>query len=373
MVKPANILIVDDTEVNRNVLHDLILTLGHTPILAENGLSALARIRKHPPDLVLLDILMPEMDGYEVLNHMKDDNSLRHIPVIMISALDEMESVVRCIEKGADDYLTKPFNPTLLKARISACLEKKDLRDKEEDYRRQIEDYNLNLEERVQKQVQEIISAQRARENLSRYLSPGIVDAVLKSKKEIKLGGERRKATILFTDIRGYTRLSQKMDVDEIVEMLNEHFTVMTEIIFQYKGTLDKFIGDSVMAVFGAPFSSAKDEYHAVIAAQEMQQATIRRGEIRKQKGKVPLHIGIGINTGVVISGNIGSLKRMDYTVIGDTVNIASRLQGIAKGGEIVIGEITYQAVKDEFEFEDIGEVSLKNSFHPVRCYRLNT
>jgi len=162
MAQSASILIVDDTEVNRNVLHDLILVLGHTPILAENGFSALAQIRKQPPDLVLLDILMPEMDGYEVLNQMKDDSSLRYIPVIMISAVDEMESVVRCIEKGADDYLIKPFNPTLLKARIGASLDKKHLRDQEENYRRQIEEYNLNLEQRVQAQVREITSSQLA-------------------------------------------------------------------------------------------------------------------------------------------------------------------------------------------------------------------
>lgn len=156
----ANILIVDDNERNLNVLNKMMQALGHTPILAENGVTALAHVKKQHPDIVLLDILMPKMDGYEVLNRIKENSSLRHIPVIMISAIDEMESVVRCIEKGADDYLVKPFNPTLLKARIGACLEKKQLRDQEEKYRQQIEDYNLNLEKRVLEQVQEITSAQ---------------------------------------------------------------------------------------------------------------------------------------------------------------------------------------------------------------------
>ena len=158
----ATILVADDSEINRDVLHALITTLGHVPLLAENGLAALNQMEKQPPDLVLLDIIMPEMDGYKVLNHMKGDSSLRNIPVIMISAVYEMESVVRCIEKGADDYLVKPFDITLLKARISSCLEKKRLRDHEDKYLKQTEDYNLKLEERVSEQVQQITVGQQA-------------------------------------------------------------------------------------------------------------------------------------------------------------------------------------------------------------------
>lgn len=159
MSLPANILIVDDHEANRDLLHDFILALGHTPFLAENGRVALEQIQQHSFDLILLDILMPELDGYQVLNQIKASSSLPHLPVIMISAVDEMNSVVRCIKMGADDYLIKPFNSTLLKARISACLEKKRLLDEKESYRQQIEDYNLNLEARVQEKTQELAVA----------------------------------------------------------------------------------------------------------------------------------------------------------------------------------------------------------------------
>jgi putative two-component system response regulator len=158
----ATILVADDKEINRDVLHALITTLGHVPLLAENGLSALNQMEQHPPDLVLLDIIMPKMDGYKVLNHMKSDSFLRNIPVIMISAISEMESGVRGIEKGADDYLVKPFDITLLKARIGACLAKKRLRDQKDKYLKQTEDYNLKLEERVSDQVQQITVAQQA-------------------------------------------------------------------------------------------------------------------------------------------------------------------------------------------------------------------
>ncbi len=161
-IDKATILVVDDNELNRDVLHALIMDLGHVPLLAENGLSALAQMEKQPPDLILLDILMPEMDGYKVLNHMKNDGFLRNVPVIMISAVNDMKSVVQCIEMGADDYLFKPFDPTLLEARIGACLEKKHFRDQKDNYLKQIEDYNLKLEERVREQVQQITVAQQA-------------------------------------------------------------------------------------------------------------------------------------------------------------------------------------------------------------------
>jgi len=156
MTQPANILIVEDTETNRDLLCNLIFTLGHTPSVANNGVTALAMIHERPPDLVLLDILMPEMDGYEVLRKIKEHFSLRHLPVIVISAIDEMESIVRCIQTGADDYLTKPFNLTLLRARIDMCLNRKYLIDREENYRRFVESYNLDLEERVQKKTREL-------------------------------------------------------------------------------------------------------------------------------------------------------------------------------------------------------------------------
>ncbi len=161
-IDKSTILVVDDNELNRDVLHALIMALGYVPLLAVNGLYALTQMEKQPPDLVLLDILMPEMDGYKVLNHMKNDSFLRNIPVIIISAVNEMESVVQCIKMGADDYLVKPFDPTLLGARIGACLEKKRLRDQKDNYLKQIEDYNLKLEERVHEQVQQITVAQQA-------------------------------------------------------------------------------------------------------------------------------------------------------------------------------------------------------------------
>lgn len=168
MIYPANILVVEDTETNRDLLCNLIFALGHTPVIAENGLTALAKIHKNPPDLILLDILMPEMDGYEVLRNIKEHSSFRHLPVIVISAIDEMESIVRCIQMGADDYLTKPFNLTLLRARIDMCLYRKYLFDREENYKRFVENYNLNLEGQIREKTHELAEANEKLKILNR-------------------------------------------------------------------------------------------------------------------------------------------------------------------------------------------------------------
>ena len=273
MPDPITILVVDDNEANRNVLGDLIISIGYRFTLAENGLSALAQIGQDPPDLVLLDLLMPIMDGYAMLEKMKDRGLLRDIPVIMVSAVDDINSTVRCLKLGADDYMIKPFNHTLLKARIDSSLEKKRLRDREEEFRQLVEEYNLSLEARVRDQVNKIMAVELERANLGRYLSPAVVQSVLNSEREVDLGGKKTDVTVLFSDIRGYTRLAQELQVQEVMQLLNEHFTDMSRIIFEHEGTLDKFIGDSVMAVFGSPFSSSNDAGNAVLAAQEMQRA----------------------------------------------------------------------------------------------------
>lgn len=371
MSDPQSILIVDDNPVNRELLHDLVQSLGYVPRKADNGLSALAAIRSTPPDLVLLDILMPQMDGYEVLNHMRQEKLLHHIPVVVVSAVDDQDSVARCIEAGADDYLIKPFNQVLLRSRITASLEKKRLRDQEEDVRRQIKAHNRQLEQQVQEQVEQITAAELERAKLSRYLSPNVVDEILNSKRELVLGGENKRVTVLFSDIRGYSRLSREMGVGPVVRMLNDHFTEMARIIFDCSGTLDKFIGDSVMAVFGSPFSSGEDERNAILAAWQMQLAVTQQFTETDAAPEDGLQIGIGINTGDVIAGNIGCPQQMDFTVIGDTVNLSSRLTEIAKPGEIVVGGSTVDEVREDFLFESIGAHQFKNIVDPVRCFRL--
>ena len=365
------ILIVDDTEANRVLLHDLVQALGYRPQLADNALSALASIRTSPPDLVLLDILMPQMGGFEVLELMRQEGRLRDIPVVVVSAMDDQASIVRCIQAGADDYLIKPIDHVLLQARVGASLERKRLRDQETAVRRQIETYNLALEQRVREQVAKITAAELERAKLSRYLSPSVVEQVLGTGQELALGGRRLEVTVLFTDIRGYTALSRRIDVGQVVELLNEHFTAVSEIIFEYGGTLDKFIGDSVMAVFGSPFPSESAARHAVLAAQDIQAMMERRIRVVSATGHPAFDIGIGINTGDVISGNIGSPQKMEFTVIGSTVNLTARLTELAKGGEIILGAATVAQLKGEFPVQPVGALELEDRPDVVECFRL--
>jgi class 3 adenylate cyclase len=366
---PATILVVDDHEANRLILNELITSYGHTPVLAENGLSALAHIRRDPPDLVLLDILMPELDGYGVLTQMRADASLRHIPVIVVSSVDDLDMIVRCVEAGADDYLIKPFNRALLLARLRSCLDKKRVRDQEERLARLMEDYNLRLEAKVSEQVLKITATELERASLSRYLSPSLVEAVLRAEKPLHLGGTQTEVTVLFADIRGYTRLSQTIPPQQVMEILNAHFTDLSRIVFEHEGTLDKFIGDAVMAVFGWPFPSPQHPLHALRAATRMQEA-VRRANTHATH-RPPIAIGIGINTGTVIAGNVGGPQKMDLTVIGDAVNIAARLQTQAEPGQIIVGEATYAAIREHARCEPVGEIQLKNLLQPVRCYRV--
>jgi adenylate cyclase len=285
--------------------------------------------------------------------------------------MDDQASIVRCIQAGADDNLIKPIDQVLLQARLGASLERKRLRDQESAVHRQIETYNLALEQRVREQVAQITATELERAKLSRYLSPSVVEQVLGAGQELALGGRRLEVTVLFTDIRGYTALSRQIDVGHVVELLNEHFTAVSEIIFQYGGTLDKFIGDSVMAVFGSPFASGSEARHAVLAAQDIQTMMERRNQVAAQTGMPAFEIGIGINTGDVISGNIGSPQKMDFTVIGSTVNLTARLTEMARGGEIMLGAATVAQLHGEFPVEPVGALELKHRPDVMECFRL--
>ena len=232
----------------------------------------------------------------------------------------------------------------------------------------QLKQYAKALTETYKQKINE----EKLRYKLSRYFSPAIVDDMIINQKELALGGESRHVAIFFADIRKFTAISEKLNPFEIVEMLNHFFTLATDIIFECQGTVDKFIGDALMAVFGAPFPIENDSALAIQAAVKMQKAVTEHNHYRKLKNEPPVEIGIGINTGNVIAGNIGSEKRMDYTVIGDVVNVASRIQGLAKGGQILIGEETRKLATGDFHFEEFGVISLKNREKPEKIYQVN-
>jgi adenylate cyclase len=355
----GSILVVDDNEINRDLLSRYLARLGHTVQAAADGRRALEMIDSGAFDLVLLDIMMPELNGYQVLQHLNDSPNWRDLPVIMISALDEMDSVVRCIELGAADYLSKPFNPVLLRARVGACLEKKRLRDLEKEQKRQLQELNAALE----------VRNRFIRQTFGRYLSDDIVESILERPDGLKIGGEKRQATILMSDLRGFTSLSEGLPAEDVVSMVNIYLETMTDIILKYQGTIDEFIGDGILVIFGAPFQRPDDAQRAVACAVEMQLAMASVNDLNRQAGYPEVALGIGVNTGTMVVGNIGSKKRTKYGVVGSNVNLTSRIESYTVGGQIFISEDTLTACGDIVRLDNAMQVSPKGVKEPLTIY----
>ena len=357
----GSLLVVDDNEINRDLLSRYLARLGHTVQTAPDGRQALEMIDSGAFDLVLLDIMMPELNGYQVLQHLKDSPTWRDLPVIMISALDEMDSVVRCIELGAADYLAKPFNPVLLRARVGACLEKKRLRDLEKEQKRQLQELNAALE----------VRNRFIRQTFGRYLSDDIVESILERPDGLKIGGEKRQATILMSDLRGFTSLSEGLPAEDVVAMVNIYLETMTDIILKYQGTIDEFIGDGILVIFGAPFQRPDDARRAVACAVDMQLAMASVNDRNRQAGYPEVALGIGINTGPMVVGNIGSKKRMKYGVVGSNVNLTARIESYTVGGQIFISENTLNASGDIVRVDNAMQVSPKGVKEPLTIYEV--
>jgi adenylate cyclase len=218
---------------------------------------------------------------------------------------------------------------------------------------------------------EQMVEAEKKRANLGRFLSPAIVDMVMREDTRLELGGAKRFVTTMFCDIRGFTPIAERTTPDQLVSLLNEHFTAMTEIVFGFHGTLDKYIGDEIMAVFGAPLSSDDDAIRAISAALAMQEANIALNAVRAAEQRPQFEMGIGIDTGEVIAGYIGSPDRMEFTVVGDRVNTARRLCSLAGPGQVVVGEATYRLVQPQVEARSIGTVMLKGKELPVHAFEV--
>jgi len=335
---PGHLLVVDDNKVNRLLLSRSLEQQGHSVETAENGRQALEMLRSKPFDLVLLDIQMPEIDGYEVLNQLTSDLHLRDIAVIMTSALDELDSVVKCIEMGAEDYLTKPVNPVLLRARIGASLEKKRLRDQQ-------------------------------RELIRKFATAEVADDLETS--GFSLGGKYVEATAMFSDIRSFTTIAEAQSPAETIELLNTYYTLMFEAISGHGGIVNQMVGDGLMAIFGAPFAQEGHCEMAVRAALEMIEMIDLFNYERETEGKLKIRIGIGVASGQVIAGYTGTVHRATYTCVGDTVNLAARLESHTKvvGEPILIDETTRLCLANGIRVIDQGLVQVKGKTQEVRIF----
>jgi adenylate cyclase len=337
-VGAARLLVVDDNRVNRLLLGRNLELMGHRVATAENGRLALEMLRSEPFDLVLLDMEMPEMDGFQVLEQMVNDLQLRDVPVIVTSSLEGIDNVARCIELGAEDYLPKPVNPVLLKARLSSSLEKKRLRDQ-------------------QKQL------------IRRFATPEVAQDLQTS--GFALGGKRVDASVMFVDIRDFTPLAESQPPEETIELLNTFYTLMFDAISGHGGMVSSIVGDGLMAIFGAPEPMPGHGESAVRAALEMVETIDLFTAERTAAGKAPIRIGIGIASGAMVAGYAGTNERATYTCIGDTVNLASRLESHTKVAKrsILVDATTRTAVGERIRVEPLGPVAVKGKSVSVEVF----
>ncbi len=336
--EPGHLLVVDDNRVNRLLLIHGLEQEGHDVAWAENGRQALDMLTSRPFDLVLLDIEMPVMNGFEVLEALLADSNLRDLPVIMTSASEELDRVVKCIEMGAEDYLTKPLNPVLLRARVNASLEKKRLRDQQ-------------------------------RKLLHTFAIPEVADELMRT--GLTLGGKHVDATVLFADIRSFTGIAESLDPGDTIDLLNDYFALMFDAVTAHGGTPNQMAGDGLMAVFGAPVFHEDHGERAVRASLEMMENLAAFNVQQTTLSKPPIRIGIGIASGIMIAGYTGTQHRAQYTCIGDTVNQAARMEQHTKvaGCPILIDGNTRSSLPADIIVEPLGPVMFKGKQQPVEVF----
>jgi adenylate cyclase len=346
-------LIVDDSRVNRLVLARQLAALGLEVVEAENGRDALETLRAAAAaiDLVLLDVVMPEMDGYETLAAMKADDAIRHLPVLIVSGVEELDSVVRCIELGATDYLTKPINPRILEARVSASRTAKRLRDLELEYLEQQRTLTATIE--------------RQKAELSRFLSPQIAALISSPEGDAMLAGHRRQITVAFCDLRGFTTFAEQADPEELFGVLADYHRMMGDAIIEFGGTLEHFAGDGVMVFFNDPVIQEDHVERAVRMAVAMRERYAPLEAVWRKRG-YDLGFGVGIAVGYATLGRIGFEGRYDYGAIGNVVILASRLSGHAKANQILVSQRAASMVEEHVELEPVGELQIKGLSRPV-------
>jgi adenylate cyclase len=346
-------LVVDDSRVNRLVLVRHLAVLGLEAMEAEHGAEALELLRAHPGaiDLVLLDVIMPELDGYATLEAMKSDEALRHLPVLVVSGVEELASVVRCIELGATDYLTKPINGRILEARITASLAAKRLRDLELDYLDQQRTLTATIE--------------RQKTELSRFLSPQIAQLISSTDGEELLAGHRRQVTVVFCDLRGFTSFAEAADPEELFGVLGEYHRMMGDAIVEHGGTLEHFAGDGVMIFFNDPVQQDDHVERAVRMAVTMRERFASLAAGWRKRG-YELGFGVGIAVGYATLGRIGFEGRYDYGAIGNVTILASRLSSQAGPNQILLSQRGASMIEEILDVEPVGDLTIKGLSRPV-------
>ena len=373
MRTPPLILIVDDNPANVEILQMRLLANNYEIITATDGEMGLAVAKEKLPDLILLDIMMPKIDGLEVCRLLKNDPELPFMPIIMVTAKADSKDIIAGLDAGSDEYLTKPVDQGALVARVKSMLRIKDLHDRVKDQTLQLEkqadqlkSWNIELEERVKEQVEVLQRTGR----LKRFLSPQLAELIISTDKSDLLNSHRQEVTVVFCDLRGFTAFSELGEPEEVMGVLQEYHTAMGKLIFEYGGTLERFTGDGLMVFFNDPIPCDDPSEKAVKMAMSMRNTVTALNYKWKKKG-YNLGFGIGIDKGYATLGKIGFEGRFDYAAIGTVTNTASRLCDNAKPDQILVSQKVLGDVEDMVKVDMVGELSLKGLHRSTIAYNI--
>jgi len=370
---PPQILIVDDSPESLDIIEARLASHGYEILTARDGEEALATAREKRPDLILLDIMMPKLDGIEVCRRLKADRSLPFMPIIMVTARADSKDIVHGLEAGGDEYLTKPVDQAALVARIKSMLRIKGLHDTVQEQAARLEaqaaeltEWNRTLEQRVQQQVAQLERLGR----LKRFFSPHLAELIVTGGAQDPLQSHRREVTVVFLDLRGFTAFAEIAEPEEMMGVLREFHAEMGKLILEHEGTLERFTGDGMMIFFNDPMPVPNPAERAIRMALAMRD-TVRELTVRWRKLGYGLDCGMGLAQGHATLGAIGFEGRWDYGAIGTVTNLAARLCGEAKPGQILVSRHLLGTAKDLVEAEAVGELSLKGFQRSITAYNI--
>lgn len=364
MRSPPRILVVDDNEMNVDILKTRLVANGFEVITAADGEQALESAREHLPDLILLDIMMPKVDGISVCRELKADRELPFMPIVMVTAKTDSGDVVAGLDAGAEEYLTKPIDHVALVARVKSMLRIKELQDTVQAQAAELAEWNRTLEAKVETQLADLERLGR----LKRFFSPHLADAIVDRGGEDLLKSHRSEISVVFSDLRRFTAFSETAEPEEVSRVLQEYFSAMGKLIFEHEGTIERFVGDSIMVLFNDPLPCPGHELRAVTMGLAMQE---RANDLVAQwrKRGYDLGLGIGIARGYATVGQIGFEGRIEYSATGTVANLAARLCATAKPGQVLVSQPVFTAVEEDVEVEELGEMELKGFHRPVAIY----
>jgi len=366
MSAPAKILVVDDTPLNVKLLTDLLTAKGYAVVTAANGDEALGKVAADRPDLVLLDIMMPGLSGYDVCRRIRADPRTALLPVALVTSLDPHQERIKGIEAGADDFLNKPINQPELLARVKSLLRVKSLQDQVMQQADELRAWNAKLEDRVREQVAQLERLSR----LKRFVSPKVGELILAGEVDDPLQTHRREITVVFTDLRGFTAFGEAAEPEEVMGVLREYHTTLGNIVVKHEGTIEHFAGDGVMILFNDPIKLDQPELAAVRMALEMRDAVGKLSLVWKKRGH-DLGFGVGVANGYATMGAIGFEGRRDYGAIGPVCNLSARLCSEAKASQVLVSQRVYAKIEPGVTAEPAGEAVLKGFHRPVPMFNV--